>query len=251
MPAHSITPRTLGAIPTALRSSGTEATGHCAAAYSISRLSPTMRTWTPGSSSFNGSAKSSTAMNYGDYLGKSQLTDFSAGVAWAASKTQFSWRKRPDSQPTSRQSVVTPAEAGSASFWSSKSLPISASLRVPALRTATSSLTNSPDIDRTAAAGLSLKGKRWGRPNDTFGLAGIVNGISGVHQAFLNAGGLGILVGDGRLPNPGSERIIEMYYSLPLFSWRLTLDYQFIANPAYNRDRGPVSVIGTRLRAQF
>ena len=107
------------------------------------------------------------------------------------------------------------------------------------------------DIDRTVAAGLSLKGKRWGRPNDTFGLAGIVNGISGVHQAFLNAGGLGILVGDGRLPNPGSERIIEMYYSLPLFSWRLTLDYQFIANPAYNRDRGPVSVIGTRLRAQF
>jgi len=107
------------------------------------------------------------------------------------------------------------------------------------------------DIDRTAAAGLSLKGKRWGRPNDTFGLAGIVNGISGVHQAFLNAGGLGILVGDGRLPNPGSERIVEMYYSLPLFSWRLTLDYQFIANPAYNRDRGPVSVIGTRLRAQF
>jgi high affinity Mn2+ porin len=72
-----------------------------------------------------------------------------------------------------------------------------------------------------------------------------------VHQAFLNAGGLGILVGDGRLPNPGSERIIEMYYSLPLFSWRLTLDYQFIANPAYNRDRGPVSVIGTRLRAKF
>ena len=26
---------------------------------------------------------------------------------------------------------------------------------------------------------------------------------------------------------------------------------RFIANPAYNRDRGPVSVIGTRLHAQF
>jgi high affinity Mn2+ porin len=107
------------------------------------------------------------------------------------------------------------------------------------------------DIDRTLAGGLSLKGTRWGRPDDTFGLAGIVNGISGVHQAFLNAGGLGILVGDGRLPNPGAEKIIEMYYSLPIFSWRVTFDYQFIANPAYNRDRGPVSVIGTRLRAQF
>ena len=107
------------------------------------------------------------------------------------------------------------------------------------------------DIDRTVTAGLSLKGTRWGRPDDTFGLAGIVNGISAVHQAFLNAGGLGILVGDGQLPNAGSEKIIEMYYSLPVFSWRMTFDYQFVANPAYNRDRGPVSIIGTRLHTQF
>jgi high affinity Mn2+ porin len=98
------------------------------------------------------------------------------------------------------------------------------------------------DIDRTVAAGLSLKGTQWGRPDDTVGLAGIVNGISAVHQAFLNAGGLGILVADGQLPNAGSENIIEMYYSLPVFSWRVTFDYQFIANPAYNRDRGPVSI---------
>ena len=71
------------------------------------------------------------------------------------------------------------------------------------------------DIDRTVAAGLSLRGTRWGRPDDTVGLAGIVNGISAVHQAFLNAGGLGILVGDRQLPNAGSEKIIEMYYSFP------------------------------------
>lgn len=107
------------------------------------------------------------------------------------------------------------------------------------------------DIDRTLVAGLSVTGKQWGRPNDTFGLAGVVNGITGSHQAFLNAGGLGILVGDGKLPNPGAEKILEMYYSFPVFSWRLTLDYQFIANPAYNRDRGPVSVIGGRVRTQF
>jgi hypothetical protein len=50
-----------------------------------------------------------------------------------------------------------------------------------------------------------------------------------VHQAFLNAGGLGILVGDGQLPNPGSEKIIEMYYGFPVFSWRVTFDYQFVA----------------------
>lgn len=81
---------------------------------------------------------------------------------------------------------------------------------------------------------------------------GVLNGISRSHQRFLNAGGLGILVGYGQLPNPGTEKIFEGYYSIPLSSWaRLTFDYQFISNPAYNRDRGPVSVFGTRVRAQF
>jgi high affinity Mn2+ porin len=107
------------------------------------------------------------------------------------------------------------------------------------------------DIDRTLAAGLSLKGKQWGRPDDTFGLAGTVNEISGVHQQFLNAGGLGILVGDGKLPHPGPEQIIETYYAFPLLASTVTLDYQFILNPAYNRDRGPVSVIGARMHLEF
>jgi high affinity Mn2+ porin len=107
------------------------------------------------------------------------------------------------------------------------------------------------DIDRTVAAGLSLSGKKWGRPDDVLGIAGAVNNVSGIHQAFFNAGGLGLLVGDGILPNPGLEKIIETYYSFPVFGWRMTFDYQFVANPGYNRDRGPVSIIGTRLRAQF
>jgi high affinity Mn2+ porin len=107
------------------------------------------------------------------------------------------------------------------------------------------------DIDRTVAAGLSLKGKQWSRPDDTFGLAGIVNDISGVHRQFLNDGGLGILIGDGMLPHPGPEQIIETYYVFPLLASTVTLDYQFIVNPAYNRDRGPVSVIGARVHAEF
>jgi high affinity Mn2+ porin len=107
------------------------------------------------------------------------------------------------------------------------------------------------DIDRTVSAGLSLKGKQWARPDDTFGLAGIVNQISGVHQQFLNDGGLGILIGDGMLPHPGPEQIIETYYAFPLLASTVTLDYQFIVNPAYNRDRGPVSVIGARVHAEF
>ncbi len=107
------------------------------------------------------------------------------------------------------------------------------------------------DIDRTAAAGLQLAGKQWGRPDDTFGLAGVVNGITKVHQQFFNEGGLGILVGDGMLPHPGPEQIIEAYYELPVLFFKLTLDYQFIVNPAYNEERGPVSVIGARLHAQY
>src|ERR1700730_7456519 len=107
------------------------------------------------------------------------------------------------------------------------------------------------DIDRTASAGLSLGGQRWGRPDDTFGLTTVVNNISNAHLAYLNAGGLGILVGDGQLPHPGLEKIVETYYRLPLGSWQVTADYQFIVNPAYNRDRGPVSVISARLRTQF
>jgi len=107
------------------------------------------------------------------------------------------------------------------------------------------------DIDRTVAAGLSISGKKWGRDDDTFGIAGVVNGITSVHQAFLNAGGLGILVGDGQLPNPGTERILETYYSFPVFASKVTLDYQLIVNPAYNRDRGPVSVLGFRVHTQY
>jgi high affinity Mn2+ porin len=107
------------------------------------------------------------------------------------------------------------------------------------------------DVDTTVAAGLSFSGKQWGRPEDTFGVAGVVNQISDAHKAYLNAGGLGILVGDGRLPNPASEQILEMYYSFPVLTLKMTFDYQFIVNPGYNRDRGPASVFGTRLRAQF
>jgi high affinity Mn2+ porin len=108
------------------------------------------------------------------------------------------------------------------------------------------------DIDRTLSGGFSLNGKNWGRPDDTIGIAGVVNSISGVHQAFLDAGGLGILIGDGQLPNPGSEKILEAYYSYALSSaTRITFDYQYITNPAYNTDRGPVHAFAGRFRAKF
>jgi high affinity Mn2+ porin len=107
------------------------------------------------------------------------------------------------------------------------------------------------DADATLSGGASVSGKFWGRPNDTLGFAGILNTITKVHQAYFAAGGYSALIGDGKLPNPGAEKILEVYYSLPIYSWTLSLDYQFITNPAYNRDRGPVSVVATRLHAQF
>jgi len=108
------------------------------------------------------------------------------------------------------------------------------------------------DIDRTVSAGLSLAGARWTRPDDTVGLAGILNGISGERERYLNAGGLGILIGDGKLPRPGPEKIVETYYSLSVLRYaHVTFDYQFIADPAYNRDRGPVSVFTLRVHAQY
>jgi high affinity Mn2+ porin len=107
------------------------------------------------------------------------------------------------------------------------------------------------DVDRTVAGGAVFSGKAWGRADDVWGVAGIINNISTSHQIFLNNGGLGILVGDGQLPHPGLEQIIETYYQFPLYTWRVTFDYQLIENPGYNRDRGPVSVFGTRLHMQF
>lgn len=108
------------------------------------------------------------------------------------------------------------------------------------------------DIDRTVSAGVSVNGKDWGRPDDTFALAGVVNGISSEHKAFLNTGGLGILIGDGMLPHPGLEQIVETYYSYALSSsTHLTADYQFIANPGYNTDRGPANVFSGRFHWQF
>jgi len=108
------------------------------------------------------------------------------------------------------------------------------------------------DIDKTVAAGLSASGESWGRPDDTVALAGVINGISQNHRRYLNAGGLGILVGAGRLPNAGLEYVVETYYKLKISRFvSATTDLQYIAHPAYNRDRGPVWVPGFRLHAEF
>jgi high affinity Mn2+ porin len=108
------------------------------------------------------------------------------------------------------------------------------------------------DVDATGAAGLSLAGQRWGRGDDTLGAAVVVNAASARRLAYLAAGGLGILIGDGALVHSGPETIFETYYSLAVVKGaHLSADYQFIDNPAYNRDRGPVSVLSLRAHVQY
>lgn len=108
------------------------------------------------------------------------------------------------------------------------------------------------DIDQTVAGGGQVSGARWGRKDDTVALAVVVNGISKAHEAYLAAGGLGILVGDGRLPHPGAEAIVEAYYSLAVVKGvHLTFDSQTVINPAYDSERGPAEVIGLRLHGQY
>jgi high affinity Mn2+ porin len=108
------------------------------------------------------------------------------------------------------------------------------------------------EINRSVSGGLSLKGADWNRPDDTVGLAGVVNGISKDARDYLAAGGIGILIGDGQLPHYETEDILEAYYSAQLTSaLTASVDYQFIDNPAYNPQRGPVSTFAIRLHAQF
>ena len=107
------------------------------------------------------------------------------------------------------------------------------------------------DIDASLSLGASIKGTRWGRPDDVIGIGGAINALSRDHRDFIEAGGLGVLIGDGQL-NYRRERILETYYAFAL-NKQLTLtgDYQLITNPAYNADRGPVHVFSGRLHGEF
>jgi high affinity Mn2+ porin len=107
------------------------------------------------------------------------------------------------------------------------------------------------DVDWTVQLGLSFKGAAWRRPGDTFGILGNLAGASSQQQAFLKAGGTGILNGDGNL-NYDPEMSLETYYDIAIGkSLHLAFDYQFFANPAFNRARGPVNVFGGRLHWEF
>lgn len=108
------------------------------------------------------------------------------------------------------------------------------------------------EIDQTFSLGTVVKGTLWGRPEDKIGVAGVINGLSKDHRDFLARGGTGFIIGDGAL-NYAMERIVETYYSVPvpIPGMTFTLNYQHVDNPAYNADRGPVSIYSFRLHFQM
>lgn len=107
------------------------------------------------------------------------------------------------------------------------------------------------EVDRTAEAGVFSTGNRWHRADDRAGAAFVANAIVKAHQDYLALGGLGFLLGDGGLTY-GPEKIMEAFYTAHL--WRgffVSADAQHIANPGYNRARGPVLIPGLRLHVEF
>ena len=107
------------------------------------------------------------------------------------------------------------------------------------------------DTHQSLSLGAVLTGRVWGRPADKVGVAGVVEGISRDARIYFASGGTGILIGDGRLTYR-REKVFEAYYAVNLARWTtLTFDYQFIANPAYNADRGAVSLFATRVHVEF
>jgi high affinity Mn2+ porin len=107
------------------------------------------------------------------------------------------------------------------------------------------------EADFALSFGGHLSGAHWGRKEDRVGLAYAQSGIGGAHKAYLAAGGQGLSVGDGQL-RYGAESVVEVYYLYQLNKQvGFTFDYQFISNPGYNRDRGPVQVIGFRTHLSF
>lgn len=107
------------------------------------------------------------------------------------------------------------------------------------------------EIDSTFAEGVGVNGAKWHRKQDRAGIAFVSNGIKKDHQVYLADGGLGFLLGDGRL-NYGRENIVESYYTAHV--WRgiyIAPGLQYVNNPGYNRDRGPVVVPTLRAHVEF
>lgn len=107
------------------------------------------------------------------------------------------------------------------------------------------------EVDDSLSLGVGADGSLWSRPGDRAGLALATNGLAPPHRDYLARGGLGFILGDGRL-RYGRERILEAYYTARLWNGTYAAaDVQVIGNPGYNRDRGPVVVGSLRVHVDI
>jgi high affinity Mn2+ porin len=106
-------------------------------------------------------------------------------------------------------------------------------------------------IDRLASGGVAVTGTRWKRKYDVAGTSVTASGISGVHASYLAHGGFDFLIGDGKL-NYAPEYVWESYYNARLFpGFFAGYDLQYVKNPAFNHDRGPVWISSIRLHLEL
>jgi carbohydrate-selective porin OprB len=107
------------------------------------------------------------------------------------------------------------------------------------------------EMNDTVAFGADLSGDAWGRKEDRIGSAFETGGLSLDHQQYLALGGLGFLLGDGRL-HYGREMASETYYTAHILGGLyMAAQISYIDRPGYNRDRGPVVIPGVRCHIDF
>ena len=113
-------------------------------------------------------------------------------------------------------------------------------------------------VDRVLSIGAQVAGSNWHRSDDRLGVAVASEGLGAPQEQYLAAGGEGFLIGDGHL-NYGHERIFEAYYQIERtfpqrpgpIHWQISPEFQYVENPGYNRDRGPVHFWGIRLHVEY
>ncbi|MDH7463586.1 carbohydrate porin [Chitinophagaceae bacterium 26-R-25] len=109
------------------------------------------------------------------------------------------------------------------------------------------------EIDQNLSAGILINGGKWKRDDDELGIATTLGGLSKDHREYLKLGGDGFILGDGTI-NYAIENVTEIYYKVKPFKqypiW-FSGDYQFVLNPGYNKDRGPVNILSARFHVEF
>jgi hypothetical protein len=105
--------------------------------------------------------------------------------------------------------------------------------------------------DRSISVGVVAKGSAWQRRFDVTGVGFGMSWISQAHARYLAMGGVDGFVGDGRL-RKAPEGVLEAFYSVNFVkAFWLAGDYQYLWNPGFNADRGPVHILSGKIHAEF